>query len=100
MPREEAPKIKKGMDAPREEEPKIIKKKARDAPREEEPNISKKKARDARHVPAGHDESKMSKFHLFNLKELNIPKEAWPSRDGVYNGRWGYTVWSDSGAAT
>lgn len=43
---------------------------------------------------------RISTFRGFNLKELQIPKEAWPLKDKEYNGKKGYTIVGSNHAVT
>ena len=39
-----------------------------------------------------------SHFKEYNLKELGLPREAWPNKKKAYAGRHGYTISARNGA--
>ena len=41
----------------------------------------------------------VGKFKEYNLKEMGVPREAWPNKKKTYTGRHGYTVIARNGAA-
>lgn len=49
-------------------------------------------------VPA--KKKRLTKFGDFNLKDLGLPKGAWPDASKKYTGKYSYTVAGRSGSVT
>ena len=49
-------------------------------------------------VPA--KKKRLTKFGDFNLKDLGLPKDAWPDASKKHNGKYSYTVAGRSGSVT